>query len=65
MSDHSIADAPKDEPRRDAPKPRQCLRCQAAFPSDWAGERICSRCKGSNAWRTGALPRSGFSGFRR
>lgn len=35
------------------PKTRQCLRCQASFKSAWSGERICSRCKGSNAWRQG------------
>jgi len=32
---------------------RPCLRCQAMFDSAWAGERICVRCKGSNAWRNG------------
>lgn len=36
-----------------APKMRECLRCHAKFESHWAGERICGRCKGSAAWRTG------------
>lgn len=36
----------------DAPKIRQCLRCRSDFESAWAGERICSRCKSSNAWRS-------------
>lgn len=37
-----------------APKSRECLRCQTTFESQWVGERICGRCKGSAAWRTGA-----------
>lgn len=34
-------------------KERACLRCQTLFRSEWAGERICMRCKGSSAWRAG------------
>ncbi len=45
--------APSDQPPRDVPKVRQCLRCQATFDSEWAGERICSRCKSTAAWRMG------------
>lgn len=45
---------PCDVPGQDAPKTRRCLRCETTFPSEWAGERICPRCKSSNAWRTGA-----------
>jgi hypothetical protein len=33
---------------------RTCLSCKTTFDSAWAGERICVRCKGSSAWRTGA-----------
>ena len=33
---------------------RQCLRCRSSFPSAWVGERICTRCKTSRAWRQGA-----------
>ena len=33
---------------------RTCLSCKTTFDSAWAGERICVRCKGSTAWRTGA-----------
>ena len=36
----------------EAPKLRQCLRCRSEFESSWAGERICTRCKSSNAWRS-------------
>jgi hypothetical protein len=34
-------------------KPRLCLKCQASFGSEWAGERICPRCKATDAWRSG------------
>ena len=33
---------------------RICLSCKSTFDSAWAGERICTRCKGTTAWRTGA-----------
>ncbi len=54
MTNPPAADAPGGQPSRDAPKLRRCLRCKATFPSEWSGERICSRCKKSNAWRNGA-----------
>lgn len=44
-------DVPTDPPV--PPKLRLCLRCQEAFSSTWAGERICSRCKHKSAWRSG------------
>jgi hypothetical protein len=48
------ADAPDgQESPPSEPKPRRCLRCRGPFQSAWAGERICPRCKSSNAWRTG------------
>ena len=43
-------------PRRsDVAKTRNCLRCGTAFASQWSGERICGRCKGSAVWREGAF----------
>ena len=33
------------------PKVRKCLMCREVFTSTWPGERICSRCKSSGAWR--------------
>lgn len=36
------------------PKQRHCLRCSLPFHSAWAGERICTQCKGTAAWRQGA-----------
>ena len=32
-------------------KMRNCLMCRDSFVSTWSGERICSRCKKSAAWR--------------
>ncbi|MCZ6603542.1 MAG: hypothetical protein O7A03_00175 [Alphaproteobacteria bacterium] len=34
-------------------KTRNCLTCGRPFESEWAGERICSRCKSSSTWRQG------------
>ncbi len=53
------AEAPSEKP-----KVRMCLRCQTKFESKWNGERICSRCKGSNAWRSSVPLRSTSSGSR-
>lgn len=36
-------------------KTRVCLMCRTSFPSTWAGERICRRCKSSARWRSGGL----------
>lgn len=36
-----------------AAKTRNCLVCQTQFLSQWAGERICSKCKSSSTWRSG------------
>ncbi|CAN0423977.1 unnamed protein product, partial [Laminaria digitata] len=33
---------------------RTCLRCSEKFPSTWAGERVCARCKSSSAWKQGS-----------
>lgn len=38
------------------PKIRRCLACRKPFKSDWAGERICPKCKSSSAWRAGTAP---------
>jgi len=37
----------------DAPKMRQCLRCNTKFRSEWSGERICANCKSTKAWQVG------------
>jgi hypothetical protein len=38
-------------------KERMCLSCGSMFDSAWRGERVCPRCKGSSAWRTGFIER--------
>lgn len=43
---------------------RLCLRCTTTFWSEGFGERICSRCKGTVAWRT-AVPGGSGAGRRR
>ncbi len=61
MSTTTANEMPMDEPRTDVPKTRRCLRCETTFQSQWAGERICSRCKSSNTWRNGSPLGSGAS----
>ncbi len=58
MTNSPATDAPTDQPPRDVRKVRQCLRCKGKFSSNWSGERICSRCKRSLAWRTSVPLRS-------
>ncbi len=65
MTNFPATDAPSDRPADDAPKLRKCLRCQATFHSEWAGERICSRCKSTTTWRNGTPLRSFPSSNRR
>lgn len=45
---------PEDTLTPDVSMDRQCLRCRSSFPSTWVGERICTRCKTSSAWRQGS-----------
>lgn len=54
-----------EQPTSDDAKVRQCLRCQAAFHSEWAGERVCARCKNTAGWREGVPARSRPLGGRR
>ena len=44
------------------PRQRVCLRCEQAFASAWVGERICSRCKTTSAWRSSVPRQSGPGG---
>ncbi len=46
-------DTDTDDKRKDETKTRHCLICKDSFLSEWAGERICRKCKSSSAWRTG------------
>jgi len=38
---------------------RNCLRCKSNFWSEGFGERICSRCKGTVAWRSAVFGGNG------
>ena len=40
-------------------KKRRCLMCRTDFQSAHAGERVCSRCRQSKAWREGDMPSYG------
>ena len=52
-----VDDHKKPEPGRDDadPKTRPCLVCKSSFLSEWAGERVCRRCKSTAAWRSGVV----------
>lgn len=54
MTDALPSVPPTVQTASDKPKRRKCLRCQSNFQSGWVGERICSRCKNTSAWRAGA-----------
>ncbi|MDX1709915.1 MAG: hypothetical protein R3316_02110 [Rhodovibrionaceae bacterium] len=43
----------EEQPVTELRKTRKCLRCRERFESEWAGERICPRCKSSQAWKSG------------
>jgi hypothetical protein len=62
MSHVPTADSPTDRAAADTARSRKCLRCAAVFQSEWAGERICARCKNTTAWRAGTPLRSHSAG---
>ncbi|PPR75084.1 MAG: hypothetical protein CFH06_02011 [Alphaproteobacteria bacterium MarineAlpha3_Bin5] len=41
--------------RPEEPKERNCLMCNAKFISQHRGERVCSACKASAAWREASM----------
>jgi hypothetical protein len=44
------------EARRTAEqKIRKCMICRDAFPSAWAGERVCRKCKSTSTWRSSGM----------
>ena len=49
---HPLSPA-NERPRDYRPAMRKCLKCSSAFHSEWSGERICRKCKGSSHWRSG------------
>ena len=42
-----------DAPAVRQAKPRRCLLCSVQFDSEWAGDRVCHRCRRSSTWRQG------------
>ncbi len=40
----------EEQPEREE-KERKCLVCNRMFVSEWAGERVCKRCRSSAIWR--------------
>ena len=53
MAEAPSTASPPGGPKEGVSRNRKCLRCQAVFESEWAGERICARCKNTAAWRAG------------
>ena len=44
------------EARRSAEqKVRKGLICRESFPSAWAGERVCRKCKSTSTWRSSGM----------
>ena len=37
---------------------RTCMMCKESFVSEWSGERVCKRCRGSGAWKHSAAYRA-------
>ena len=65
MKVRNSIDEPESQPHKGEAQVRLCLRCQTAFHSEWAGERVCLRCKGSSTWRSGIPVRAGAAGGKR
>lgn len=53
MLDNAAAELEDPLPQKSNVKKRQCLCCSTDFTSEWAGERVCQKCKASNGWRSG------------
>lgn len=44
-------DRPENAPGAQT-RTRRCLMCGQSFQSEWAGERVCKKCKSTTAWRS-------------
>lgn len=44
---------------------RKCLNCQADFKSGWIGNRICPKCKASDAHAEAYVIRKYFNGNKK
>jgi len=65
MKDNMTVEFMDEQAPADIPRERSCLRCRTTFQSEWAGERICGRCKSTNAWRSGDPIKSHPTSIRR
>jgi hypothetical protein len=52
MSDIALP-TKEEEHEHHTQKTRKCLLCATHFESEWAGERVCKKCKATAAWRQG------------
>lgn len=52
---------PEAAARSDTHRRRRCLMCRERFGSEWAGERVCKKCKSHAAWREGSVRVAGRS----
>lgn len=52
MNKQKNQDKPEAAPATQT-RTRRCLSCGNSFPSEWAGERVCKKCKSTTTWRTG------------
>lgn len=48
-------DSEREARRHTEQKTRKCLLCREFFPSAWAGERICRKCKSTSTWRSSGM----------
>jgi hypothetical protein len=48
-------EADREARRISDPKTRKCLLCRDPFPSAWAGERVCKKCKSTSTWRSSGM----------
>lgn len=49
----TVIDEETELEERDDSKARPCLMCGHTFESEWAGERVCRKCKSTETWRRG------------
>lgn len=48
-------EAEREARRSSEQKTRKCLLCREPFPSAWAGERVCRKCKSTSTWRSSGM----------
>jgi len=48
-------EAEREARRSQEQKTRKCLLCREPFPSAWAGERVCRKCKSTSTWRSSGM----------